>query len=149
MNKDFHDMLCALQSAKADFMVVGAYALGAHGIIRGTLDLDIWVRPSAENAQRVFAALADFGAPLHDVTPADFDHPGVIFQVGVKPNRIDLLTRLSGVSFDQAWENREEGEVFGVKVPVIGRQDMIVNKRASGRVKDLSDADDLEQGRMK
>lgn len=147
MNKDFHDMLCALKNAKVEFLVVGAYAMGAHGVVRATLDFDIWIRASKENAQRVWSALIEFGAPMSQVHRKDFETPGIVFQVGVAPNRIDLLTFLSGLNFDQAWPNRLEAEVFGVAVPVIGRSELITNKQATGRPKDQIDADDLQKHR--
>lgn len=149
MSDDYRDMLCALKNANAEFLVVGAHAVGAHGIIRGTLDFDIWVRPTPENAERVWAALLDFRAPLGDVQPADFVNPDLIFQIGVTPNRIDIVTRISGVNFDEAWESRIEADVLGIKSPVIGREHLIRNKRAVARPKDISDADDLENGRCR
>ena len=87
MNQDFHDMLCELKNAGAEFLVVGAHALGAHGIIRGTLDFDIWLRPSPENAQRVWQGLIAFGAPLGDIEQHEFSKPGLAYQIGVTPNR--------------------------------------------------------------
>lgn len=144
MSNDFSDMLYALYETGAEFLVVGAYALAAHGIVRGTLDFDIWVRPTPENASRVWRALSRFGAPLHEVTQADFEKPGVVFQIGVAPNRIDMLTQVSGVAFEQAWANKIEAVVFGHSVFVIGRSDLIKNKRATGRDKDLLDVASLE-----
>ena len=122
MSKDYRDMLCELRNAGAEFLVVGAHALGAHGIIRGTLDFDIWVRPTSANAQCVWCALGEFGAPMHNIVAGDFETSGLILQIGVTPNRIDLMTTISGVAFENAWQNRIEVAVFDQTVPVIGRQ---------------------------
>ena len=149
MSDDYRDMLCALKNANAEFLVVGAHAVGAHGIIRGTLVFDIWVRPTPENAGRVWQALAAFRAPLGNVRQEDFVNPDLIFQIGVTPNRINIVTRISAVEFDEAWDNRIEADVLGVHVPVIGREQLIRNKRAVARPKDISDADDLESGRCR
>lgn len=144
MSNDFSDMLSALSETRAEYLVVGAYALAAHGIVRGTLDFDIWVRPTPENASRVWDALIRFGTPLHAVTRSDFETPGIVFQIGVVPNRIDMLTEVSGVVFERAWANKIESVVFGHTVFVIGRYDLIENKRATGRDKDLLDVASLE-----
>lgn len=149
MSQDFHDMLCELKNAGAEFLVVGAHALGAHGIIRGTLDFDIWLRPSQENAERVWQALTTFGAPLGGVEQHEFSKPGLVYQIGTAPNRIDLMNIVSGVDFEEAWQNRIEAEVFGVNVSVIGRAELLKNKRAADRPKDRQDADDLENGRTR
>ena len=145
-NHDFKDMLSALSDAGVDFLLVGAYALAAHGHPRATGDLDIWVRADAENAPRVLHSLAVFGAPLDDLTVEDLSKPGIVFQIGVEPSRIDILTSISGVDFLKAWRNRVPIEVDGVFFNVIGREDLIVNKRASGRPKDIADAETLEPG---
>src|SRR5262245_23266748 len=107
-------MLCALNDAKADYIVVGAYAVAAHGIPRMTGDIDIWVRPTAENAQRVWRALLAFGAPTSRLQPADFCDADIVFQMGLPPHRIDILTSITGVDFDDAWSNRVESELDGV-----------------------------------
>ena len=143
-NPDFKDMLLALSDAKIDFLLVGAYAVAAHGHPRATGDLDLWVRPDAETAPKVYRVLADFGAPLHDLTIDDLATPGMVFQIGVEPSRIDILTAISGVTFDDAWENRLSIELDAIKLNVIGRYDLIVNKRACGRPKDIADAETLD-----
>lgn len=142
---DFRDVLQELLAANARFLVVGAHALSAHGVPRATVDLDIWVWPDPENAQRVFDALARFGAPLEalGVTTADFTNPDNVAQFGLPPFRIDIMTSVSGVTFDAAWNERAEGEIEGVLVPIIGRDSFIKNKRASGRKKDLADLESL------
>ncbi|MBB3208736.1 hypothetical protein FHS27_004568 [Rhodopirellula rubra] len=144
-NPDFKDMLRALSDAKIDFLLVGAYAVAAHGHPRATGDLDIWVRPDSDTAPKVYRVLAEFGAPLHDLTIADLARPGMVFQIGVEPSRIDILTAISGVDFDHAWANRLAVEMEDVQLSVIGRADLIVNKRACGRPKDIADAETLDQ----
>ncbi len=139
MNRDFVEMLSALSEAGAEFLVVGAHALAAYGVPRATGDIDIWVRPTPENAEKVRAALAVFGAPLFDLTLEDLSRPGTVFQIGVPPGRIDLLTSISGVRFEDAWPRRTAVRLPGVVAPVIGRADFVANKRATGRPKDLAD----------
>lgn len=139
MNRDFAEMLSALSDAGADFLVVGAHALAAHGLPRATGDLDIWVRPSLDNARRVLAALKTFRAPLHDLSEDDLACPGTVFQIGVVPNRIDILTEISGVAFEDAWRRRVWFVVEGQRLPFLGRADLAANKRAAGRPKDLAD----------
>ncbi len=146
LNNDFRDMLSALNDAGAEFLVIGAYALAAHGYPRATGDIDLWVRPTPENAERVWEALRAFRAPMSQVTKADFTEPDVVFQVGVAPRRIDLLTSISGVGFEDAWARRHTIEVDGLRLYALGREDLIVNKRASGRPKDLADLAWLECG---
>ncbi|MFT7622099.1 MAG: hypothetical protein ACI9WU_001266 [Myxococcota bacterium] len=139
MNRDFAEMLSALSDAGADFLVVGAHAVAAHGHPRATGNLDIWVRPTADNAERVMRALAEFGAPLFDLSVEDLATPSVVFQMGLPPCRIDILTTISGVDFEPAWSRRVQHTVSGLILPFIGRADLITNKRASGRPKDLGD----------
>lgn len=136
-------MLSALSAAGAEFLVVGAHALAAHGVPRATGDLDLWVRASAENAERVWEALEQFGAPLHDLTIDDLSRPDVVFQIGVVPQRIDLLTSITGVTFDDAWKNRVHVEIGELEVPVLGRSELVRNKRAVGRARDLADIEEL------
>ena len=145
-NPDFKDMLLALSDAKIDYLLVGAYAVAAHGHPRATGDLDLWVRPDAETAPKVYRVLAEFGAPLYDLTIDDLAKPGMVFQIGVAPSRIDILTAISGVSFDDAWTNRLSIEMDGIQLCVLGRSDLITNKRACGRAKDIADAEALDPG---
>jgi hypothetical protein len=139
MNRDFAEMLSALSEAGAEFLIVGAHALAAHGTPRATGDLDIWVNPTSDNARRVMAALGAFGAPLADLTIDDLIKPDTVFQIGVVPCRVDILTGISGVLFADAWTRRMTVDIDGLHVPVLGRSDFKVNKRASGRPKDLLD----------
>lgn len=146
MNDDWFDVLLALLDADARFLVIGAHAMAVHGVPRGTQDLDVWIEPSPANAERVWRALAAFGAPLTSlgISRGDFDHPGPILQIGLPPNRIDVLTTISGVpDFGRAWAGRTEHEVRGRRLPFLGRGDLIVNKQASGRRKDLADLEAL------
>lgn len=148
MNRDFVEMLQELSGAGAEFLVVGGYALAAHDNPRATKDIDIWVRPTLENAERVWSALARYGAPMHELTVADLSVPGLIFQLGVPPQRIDILTVIAGVTFDEAWPNRitSTDPETGVQYQVIGKAELIANKRAVGRPQDLVDVDHLERG---
>ncbi len=139
MNRDYNDILSALSAEGAEFLIVGAYALGVHGIPRATGDIDIWVRPTPENAGRVMRALKRFGAALLDLTEEDLAAADTVFQMGVAPSRIDVMTGISGVTFAQAWPCRVTVAIEGLTVPVIGRDELLRNKAASGRPKDLAD----------
>jgi hypothetical protein len=144
LTPDYLDMLRALSDAEAEYLLVGAHARAVHGTPRATGDMDLWVRRDPENARRVYRALKAFGAPLDELGEADLLEPEVVFQIGVSPNRIDLLTDLSGVSFEEAWLRRITLELSGCSIPVIGREDFVANKRATGRLKDLADIEDVE-----
>ncbi len=144
MNRDFRDLLVEFNAHGVEYLVVGAHALAAHGHVRATKDLDVWVRPETENARRAFQALASFGAPLHDLTERDLAQPGTIFQIGVEPVRIDVITAINGVDFAEAWRDRFEAKFSGEKVPVLSRRHLIANKKASGRLQDLADVERLE-----
>ncbi len=139
LNPDFREMLSELTDADAEFIVVGAYALAAHGLPRATGDIDVWIRPTPENAQKVNLALTRFGAPMDQISPEALATPEVVFQLGVAPRRIDLLTTIDGVAFDEAWPRRVMVEVDGLRVPILSKEDFVVNKRTVGRPKDLAD----------
>lgn len=143
MNEDFVDLLRAFADHDVRFMLVGAYALGVHGRPRATGDLDVWIDPTPSNAARVMRALAAFGAPLSGVSEEDFARPGIVFQMGLPPVRIDVLTELTGLTFDEAWPDRLRAPFGPVEVDVIGRAAFIANKRATGRPKDLGDIHSL------
>lgn len=146
MTDDWYDLLVAFVDGDVRFLVVGAHALAVHGVPRGTQDLDVWIDPSPENARRTWAALAVFGAPLDTlgVTLDDLQRADTVVQLGLPPDRIDVLTGITGVaSFDQAWAERIEHDVRGVPVPFLGRATLLANKRASGRRKDLADVEAL------
>jgi hypothetical protein len=143
VNQDFVDLLRAFSDHKVRFLIVGAYALGIHGRPRATGDLDVWVDPTPENATRVMSALHTFGAPLTAVTTDDFSRPGIVFQMGLPPHRIDVLTQLSGLTFDDAWPDRTQAGFGPLTVDVIGLDAFVTNKRATGRAKDLGDIEAL------
>jgi hypothetical protein len=144
MNRDFVEMLSALSGAGAQFLVIGAHALAVHGVPRATGDLDLWVNATPDNASRVWEALSGYGAPLADLALDDLSSPDVVFQIGVSPRRIDILTSISGVEFHEAWSTREIVDLDGLAVPIIGRALLIQNKRAVGRTRDLADIEALE-----
>lgn len=142
MSDDWFDLLAALLDADARFLVVGAHALAVHGVPRGTQDLDVWIDPVRPNAERVWRALAAFGAPVDSLalTIDDLTRVDVVIQLGVPPLRIDLLTGLSGIAdFDTAWRGRLERDVRSRIVPFLGRTELTATKRAAGRPKDLAD----------
>ena len=146
VNEDYRDLLEALIRNGARFLVVGAHALAAHGYPRATVDIDLWISASPENASRVWRALADFGAPLGDlqIREHDLTRPDMVAQFGLAPSRIDILTGVSGLSFDDAWKKRLVRVVEGVPVPVLSLADLITNKLATGRLKDRGDVKGLE-----
>jgi hypothetical protein len=143
MNQDFVDLLRAFIARDVRFLIVGAYALAIHGRPRATGDLDVWVEPTPENASRVLQALAEFGAPLAGVTLDDLSRPGAVLQLGLPPRRIDLLTDLTGVTFDAAWPSRVKAPFGPLSVDYLGRETFIANKRATGRARDLGDIESL------
>jgi len=143
MGEDLKDLLRAFNAHAVKYLVVGGYAFGVHAEPRATKDLDLFIQPSQENSEAVFRALAQFGAPLEGMSPADFTD-GTIFQIGKPPARVDILQQIDGISFDEAWVNRIEGLVDGeVPAVVISKEDLIRNKLASGREQDLLDVKKL------
>ena len=144
VNPDFRDLLAEFNAAGVRYLVVGDHALAAHGHVRATRDLDVWVCPSPENAPRVIRAFEAFGAPLHDLTEDDLVRPGLVFQIGVEPIRIDVLTAIDGVEFEDAWSDRFATSFGDVGVYVISRRCLIQNKRAVDRPRDRADLDWLE-----
>ena len=145
-NTDFIDLVDLMNAEQVEYVIVGAFALAAHGFPRATGDIDFFVRPSAQNAPRVVRALQRFGAPVSaaGVTEADFARPGSVYQIGIVPRRIDVLTEISGVTFDEAISTRLIREVDGRQVPFLGRELLVRNKRATARPRDLLDADVLD-----
>ena len=143
MNQDFLDLLRAFIDRDVRYLIVGAYALGVHGRPRATGDLDIWVDPTPDNAARIMEALEVFGAPLQQVAADDFSRPGIVFQMGLAPLRIDVLTELSGLTFAEAWPGRISAAFGPLTVEVIGRDAFIKNKKATGRARDLADVEAL------
>lgn len=143
LNPDYRDILSAFNAERVEYLLVGAYALAAHGAPRATRDIDLWIRPTPENARRVWQALARFGAPLERIHEADLTTPGMVVQIGNEPRRIDLITEIDGVTFEEAWRAHIEVVVDGLGIPVISRDDYLKNKRATGRLKDQADIEAL------
>ncbi len=139
-------MLIALAEEQAVFLIVGAYAVAVHGAPRSTGDIDIWVRPDPENAGRVWKALASFGAPVEamGLNREDLATPGTVYQIGQPPRRVDIITEISGVEFEEAWRSRVVETVDGLELPFLGREDLLRNKIASARPKDLADVELLK-----
>lgn len=144
LNSDFRDILSAFCEENVEFMLVGAYAVAAHGLPRATGDIDLWIKCSEENATRVLAALGQFGAPLSNLSMKDFLTGGTVVQLGVAPRRIDVLTEITGVSYAEAEAERQFITIEGITIPVIGISHLIKNKRAVGRPQDQADAARLE-----
>ncbi len=144
LNEDYKDMLHVLSDEKVKFLLVGAYAMAAHGYPRATMDIDIWVMPSPQNADAVLRALRRFGTSLHNLTKEDLLREGTIFQIGVAPRRIDILTAASGLEFEEVYGRSLSVNIEGVEVHIPSIDDLIRNKKASGRTKDLADAEALE-----
>jgi predicted nucleotidyltransferase len=147
-NPHFRELLQSLSAHKAEFLIVGGYAVMKYTEPRYTKDLDIWIRNSPQNAAKVYAALAEFGAPLaaDGLTTKDFSSSSMVYQIGRPPLRIDIITKITGVSFTHAWRRRKRERIAGVNVYFIGLEDLIRNKEASGR---QSDAEHLKLLRKK
>lgn len=144
-NSDYRDMIECLQREGVEFMLVGGYAVALHGWPRTTFDIDFWIMANPQNAAAVMRALKAFGAPLMDLTEEDFHRPGMVFQIGTEPQRIDILSAVSGVVYEDAASRALKMEVDGLTLKVISLDDLIANKRASGRPKDIVDALTLEK----
>ena len=145
LNEDYREMLQFLLGNEVRFLVVGAYALGAYGYPRATGDFDIWVDNSPDNSRKIYASLAQFGAPLLDISETTFTEEGIIFQIGIAPRRIDLITHIDGVDFKEAYETKKVIEVDNLRIPFISRDNLIKNKRSTGREKDKLDAEYLSR----
>lgn len=143
IQEDFRDLLELFNAHKVEYLVVGAYALAYHGAPRYTGDIDIYVKPDAVNAQRIIAALHEFGFGSVGLTAADFQSPDNVIQLGVPPVRVDIITSITGVSWEEAFSGRVEGKYGDTPVHYIGREQFILNKRALGRKKDLADLEAL------
>lgn len=145
LNPDFRDILSEFNARGVEYLLVGAYAVAVHGLPRATGDIDLWIRPTASNAKATLLALESFGASLDLLTPADFETPDRVVQLGVSPRRVDLLTSIDGVDFDTAWRDRISVRVDDIEVPTISLEHLIANKRAVARPQDLADADRLTE----
>lgn len=145
MNEDFRDLLALLLEAGARFLVVGAHAMAVHGVPRATGDLDVWIARDGDNAERVWAALLRFGAPVAamGVRLEHLSRDDVVVQIGLPPRRIDLLTSVTGLGFEEAWAGRVTHDVEGLAIPFLGRSALVRNKRATGRAKDRADLEAL------
>ena len=144
MNPDFRDLFAEFNTHRVEYLVVGAHAMAVHGHVRATKDLDVWVRPDPENAKRVLRALIAFGAPTRELTETDLTEPRLVFQIGVAPVRIDIVTSIDGVAFDEAWLARVLTKFADQPVSVLSKQHLIQNKRAASRTQDLADLERLE-----
>ena len=148
MYPDFKELLSVLNAHRVKYLVVGAYAVSVHAQPRATKDLDILIKADADNAEAVYAALTQFGAPLEGLTTADFAERGPFFHMGREPVAVDILTEIPGVEFDAAWERRAEDVVdaaSGLKANFISREDLMAAKRAAGRPQDLADVEAIRK----
>ena len=143
MNSDFSELLLAFNEHHVEYLLVGAHALAVYGHVRATKDLDVWVRPDSENAQRVLLALTAFGVPLGDLSRDDLSKPGTIFQIGIPPLRIDVITAIDGVDFAEAWPDRFQTRFGDVPIFVISRHHLLANKKNAARLQ-VADVEYLE-----
>ena len=149
MDRDLLELLCAFNAHNVEYLVIGGYAVGLHAEPRATKDLDVWIRSDKNNSELVFRALAEFGAPLENLGPEDFNDEVSVFQIGSPPLRIDVLQRIDGLSFEEAWPRRIEAPIHdGLLVHVISKEDLIRNKLASGRSRDLLDVEALRESEL-
>jgi hypothetical protein len=149
VNPDFRDLFHAFAAAEARSIVVGAYAVIHHTEPRYTKDIDIWVEPTPDNAARVLSALRTFGAPILELRERDLCDPELVYQIGIEPNRVDLLTSIEGLRFDRAWAGAVQATYGGVPIRVLGLDDLLTAKRAAGRPQDLLDVTRLEAARRR
>jgi hypothetical protein len=147
LNEDYKEILQILLSNKVKFLVVGAYAMGAYGYPRATGDFDIWVEASFENSKKIYKSLSEFGAPLTDVTEKAFTEKGIVFQIGVAPRRIDMITHIDGVTFAEAYKTKKLIEIESLRVPFLSKENLIKNKESTGREKDRLDVEYLKNNK--
>lgn len=145
LNKDYRDILRAFTEEEVEFLIVDAYALAVYGLPRATGDIDLWINNSSDNTSKVWRALEKFGAPLGQIKRNDLEEQDVVYQIGVVPNRIDIMTSIDDVEFEDAWNRRFTLTVEGLDIPVLSREHLIKNKKAVGRPQDLVDIDYLEK----
>ncbi|HEX41564.1 MAG TPA: hypothetical protein ENN81_05830 [Phycisphaerales bacterium] len=148
LNEDYRDMLRILCDNEVRFLIVGAYAMAAHGYAHGTGDIDIWVEPSADNATKVYRSVLQFGAPGEQIDERTFVGKNVVFQIGVAPRRIDISTIISGVEFDEAYRDRTTIVIDDIPAPFLSREHLIRSKESTGRDKDKLDAKRLREKRQ-
>ncbi|HHH75730.1 MAG TPA: hypothetical protein ENL03_01740 [Phycisphaerae bacterium] len=144
LNSDYRDILQSLNDEKAKFLLIGAYALAAHGHLRTTVDIDVWILPSPDNSQAVLRALQRFGAPTDNLTAEDLQQKDIVFQIGVAPRRIDIITGASGLNFEETYADSIEIDIDGLPVHIPSIDALIRNKKATSRNKDLADIEILE-----
>ncbi|MDY7095229.1 MAG: hypothetical protein SX243_19810 [Acidobacteriota bacterium] len=142
--RDLREFVELLNSARVDYVLVGGYAVAFHGYPRYTGDIDLLIRPTIENGARLVAALEDFGFGSLEIKPETFLELETVVQLGYPPNRVDLLTSITGVDFEAVWSTRVKAQLDELSVPIIGREALLTNKRASGRAQDLADLENLE-----
>ena len=147
LNEDYKEMLQILLKNEVKFLIVGAYAMGAYGYPRATGDFDIWVEASAENSKKIHKSLSEFGAPLVDIREETFVEKGIFFQIGVVPRRIDIITHIDGIVFEEAYKTKELIDVENLQIPFLSKEDLIKNKESTGRRKDKLDADYLKKNK--
>ncbi len=145
LNEDYKEMLLILLENKVEFLVIGAYALGVYGYPRATGDFDIWVNPTIENSKKIYNSLIKFEAPLSEINENTFCEKDIIFQIGVAPRRIDIITGISGVKFQDAYKDKNEIELDNIKLPFISKDNLIKNKKSTGRDKDKLDVKYLNE----
>lgn len=145
MNTDFKGFIALLNEHAVEYLIVGGYAVGYHGHPRFTQDLDLWVRPEKDNAQKLLKALAEFGFPVDKLSTDDFINPDSVFQMGQPPYRVDILNAIAGLKFANAYKRRIQTVVDGMELSFLSRSDLIKNKRATGRKKDLGDVEHLQK----
>jgi len=145
LNEDYKDMLQTLLDNEVKFLIVGAYALAAYGYPRATGDFDIWIEASAENSKKILSSLTSFGAPTSGLTGKTFMEKGIVFQIGIAPRRIDLITHIDGVDFSDAYPSRKTIVIEGLNLSFISKENLIQNKKSTGRDKDLVDVKHLEE----
>lgn len=146
--RDFDEFFGSLTAHDVEFVVVGAYALAFHGAPRFTGDIEVFIRPTVENGQRLLAALSDFGFPVAELTPQQVVDPQRVLQMGVEPVQIHVMSDVSGVTWDEVWASKESAACGSRELPFIGRREFIRNKKASSRLKDLADIEALEGGNL-
>lgn len=149
LSKDLREFIESLNSRRVDYIVVGAHAVAFHGHPRFTGDIDFLMRPSPENAERLIESIKEFGFSNLQLSPDDFTQPNTVVQLGYPPNRIDLLTSISGVDYEEAWSGKATGELDGLRVFFLGFDALLKNKRASGREQDLVDVNKLSAVKTK
>ena len=142
--QDFREFIELLIKNKAEYLIVGGYAVGIHGHPRYTGDLDIWLNPTPQNAEKILRSVNEFGFSSFKLTKEDFTKPGNVIQLGFPPLRIDLLTEIDGVTFDECFKNRKEVTMENIKVNFIGYNDLLKNKKESGRPRDIDDINNLK-----